>query len=325
MSGELIISLFSFLAVASLILMAVLLVTAVQTSPQARIRKRLTAIGRNPYASRSEIQSLLKNPVYSDIPWFNDLLGSVNFVRNLTLLLERANLDMSVGFFILFSTFFGGMTFVLVVLFGRPVAVALVAGGLAFAGPYLYVKYLTRKRLRRFLEQMPEGLDMISQGLQAGLGLTQSMVFVAKQMPDPLGTEFSVFLEEVNLGLPMLDALKGFEERVPLAEVRLLAIALLVQREVGGSLAELLNKLADVIRDRFRIERQIKTLTAQNRMSAWVVASLPPALAVFMFMMDPALMNETWRNPMGQTMYLMALGLEVLGILAFRKFIRIHI
>lgn len=323
--SALILAIFSFLTVACLIVMAVMLVSAAQTSPQARIRKRLTAIGRNPYASRSEIQSLLKNPVYSEIPWFNNFLGSMNFVRNLTLLLERANLDMSVGFFILFSCFFGGISFVLMVLFGQPFGVALVAGVFAFAGPYMYMKYLTRQRLRRFLEQMPEGLDMISQGLQAGLGLTQSMVFLAKQMPDPLGTEFSVFLEEVNLGLPMVDALKGFEERVPLSEVRLLAIALLVQKEVGGSLAELLNKLADVIRDRFRIERQIKTLTAQNRMSAWVVASLPPALAVFMFMMDPSLMNETWRDPIGQTMYLVALGLEILGILAFRKLIRIHI
>ena len=325
MSQEVVLSIFAFLAVTCMIIMAVMLATAVQTSPQARIRKRLTAIGRNPYASRSEIQSLLKNPVYSDIPWFNDLLGSLNFIRNLTILLERANLDMSVGFFILFSTFFGGISIVLMVLFGQPFGLALVAGAFAFTTPYFYIRYLTRKRLRRFLEQMPDGLDMISQGLQAGLGLTQSMVFLAKQMPDPLGTEFSVLLEEVNLGLPMLDALKGFEERVPLPEVRLLSIALLVQREVGGSLAELLNKLADVIRDRFKIERQIKTLTAQNRMSAWVVASLPPVLAVLMFMMDPALMNETWRNPVGQKMYTLALGLEIVGILVFRRLIRIHI
>jgi tight adherence protein B len=320
-----IVSFFSFLAVVCMIVMTVLLVTAVQTSPQARIRRRLTAISRNPYASRAEIQSLLKSPVYSDIPWFNDLLSNLNFVRSLTILLERANIDMSVGFFILFSTFFGGITIALVILFGRPLSLALLVGALACAAPYAYMRYLTRKRFRRFLEQMPDGLDMISQGLQAGLGLNQSMVFVAKQMPDPLGTEFSVFLEEVNLGLPMLDALKGFEERVPLPEVRLLAIALVVQREVGGSLAELLNKLADVIRDRFRIERQIKSLTAQNRMSAWVVASIPPVLTVFMFMMDPALMNETWRNPTGQVMYITALGLEIVGILIFRKLIRIHI
>src|SRR5207253_10668745 len=140
--------------------------------------------------------------------------------------------------------------------------------------PYMYLKFITWKRLRKFLEQFPDGLDMISQSLQAGLGLTQSMLFVAKEMPDPMGTEFSVFIEEVNLGLPLGDALKKFEERMNLPEVRLFNTALMVQREVGGSLAELLNKLADIIRDRFRIERLIKSLTSQICMSVKIVCSI---------------------------------------------------
>ena len=101
--------------------------------------------------------------------------------------------------------------------------------------PYGYVQYVIWKRLRKFLEQLPDGLEMIGQSLQAGLGLTQAMVFVAKEMPDPLGTEFSVFIEEVNLGLPLVDALRKFEERMTLPEVRLFNTALMVQREIGGS------------------------------------------------------------------------------------------
>jgi tight adherence protein B len=179
--------------------------------------------------------------------------------------------------------------------------------------------------MRHFLEQMPDGLDMISQSLQAGLGLTQAMVFVAKEMPDPLGTEFSVFIEEVNLGLPLADALKKLEERMALPEVRLFNTALLVQREVGGSLAELLNKLADIIRDRFRIERLIKSLTGQNRMSAWTVCSIPPFLGLFMFIREPQMMNDMLSDPMGRAMLAVALVLEVLGILVFRKLIKVHI
>ena len=319
------ITLFSFLAATSLIVVIVLLVTAVQTSPQARIRKRLTAIGRNPYASQAEVQSLLKGTLYSDLPWLNDLLTRLNFVRGLSILLERANVDISVGLFLLISLFSGGIILFVLSVLGQPFPVVLVGALGAGAGPYFYVSYLTWKRLRRFLEQMPDALDMVSQGLQAGLGLTQALIFVAKEMPDPIGTEFSVFMEELNLGLPLGDALKGFQERIPLAELRLFSIAMVVQREVGGALAELLNKLSDVIRDRFRIERQIKTLTAQNRMSAWVVCSLPPLLAVFMFSMDPVLMKEMWSDPVGRTMYLTALGFEAVGIVAFRKLIQIHI
>ena len=110
-----------------------------------------------------------------------------------------------------------------------------------------------------------------------------------------------------------------------LPEVRLFSTALMVQREVGGSLAELLTKLADIIRDRFRIERLIKSLTAQNRMSAWTVCSVPPFLAVFMFMREPRMMNDFIGNPMGRAMLAAALFLEVLGILTFRKIIKIHI
>jgi tight adherence protein B len=196
---------------------------------------------------------------------------------------------------------------------------------IALVCPYFYLKFITWKRMRRFLEQMPDGLDMMSQSLQAGLGLTQAMVFVAKEMPDPLGTEFSVFIEEVNLGLPLADALKKLEERMALPEVKLFSTALMVQREVGGSLAELLNKLAEIIRDRFRIERLIKSLTGQNRMSAWTVCSIPPFLAVFMFIREPEMMNDMLNDPMGRGMLAGALFLEILGIIVFRKLIKVHI
>jgi len=140
-----------------------------------------------------------------------------------------------------------------------------------------------------------------------------------------MGTEFSVFIEEVNLGLPLNDALKKFEERINLPEVRLFNTALMVQREVGGSLAELLNKLSNIIRDRFRIERLIKSLTAQNRISAWTVCSVPPFLAVFMFIRESEMMNKMMQSPTGRGMLAAALVLEICGILTFRKIIKIHI
>jgi len=321
----LLIALFSFLAAMTLIIVMFFVPMAVQNSPQARIKRRLTTIGRAGYASRADVQNLLKSSLYSEVPWVNALLSRVQFAKHLDLLLERANIDMTLGLFILCSVVAGGVAIFLFLIVGKPVSLALVVGLIALVCPYFYLKYITWKRMRRFLEQMPDGLDMISQSLQAGLGLTQAMVFVAKEMPDPLGTEFSVFIEEVNLGLPLADALKKLEERMALAEVRLFNTALLVQREVGGSLAELLNKLADIIRDRFRIERLIKSLTGQNRMSAWTVCSIPPFLAVFMFVREPQMMNEMLTDPMGRAMLAAALVLEILGIVVFRKLIKVHI
>jgi tight adherence protein B len=321
----LVIVLFSFLAAMSLIIVMFFVPMAVQNSPQARIKRRLTTVGRAGYTSRADVQNLLKSSLYSEVPWVNALLSRVPVAKHLDLLLERANVDMTLGLFILCSLVASGVAIFLFLIVGQPFSLAVVVGLLALGCPYFYLKYITWRRLRRFLEQLPDALDMMSQSLQAGLGLTQAMVFVAKEMPDPLGTEFSVFIEEVNLGLPLADALKKLEERMVLPEVRLFSTALLVQREVGGSLAELLNKLADIIRDRFRIERLIKSLTGQNRMSAWTVCSVPPFLGVFMFIREPEMMNDMLSDPMGRAMLAAALVLEIIGIFVFRKLIKVHI
>jgi tight adherence protein B len=321
----LLIVLFSFLAAMTLIIVMFFVPMAVQNSPQARIKRRLTTVGRAGYTSRADVQDLLKSTLYSEVPWVNALLSRLPVAKHLDLLLERANVDMTLGLFILCSTVASGLAIFLILIAGKPFSLALIMGLIALVCPYFYLKYITWRRMRRFLEQLPDALDMMSQSLQAGLGLTQAMVYVAKEMPDPLGTEFSVFIEEVNLGLPLADALKKLEERMVLPEVRLFSTALLVQRDVGGSLAELLNKLADIIRDRFRIERLIKSLTGQNRMSAWTVCSVPPFLGVFMFIREPEMMNDMLIDPMGRAMLAVALVLEIIGIFVFRKLIKVHI
>jgi tight adherence protein B len=321
----LVISIFSFLAAVSLILILFMLPMAVQDTPQARIKRRLTTIGRLGDASRAEVQSILKTSIYSEVPWINEFLSRMRFMHSIDLKLERANVDMTPGLFLLSSVGAAGVAFLLGSILGEPTVLCFIFALVALVCPFLYLQFIIWKRLRKFLEQFPDGLDMISQSLQAGLGLTQSIVFVAKEMPDPMGTEFSVFIEEVNLGLPLADALKKFEERMNLPEVRLFNTALMVQREVGGSLAELLNKLSNIIRDRFRIERLIKSLTAQNRMSAWTVCSVPPFLAFFMFIREPEMMNQMMNHPVGRGMLAAALVLEICGILVFRKIIKIHI
>jgi tight adherence protein B len=321
----LLISIFSFLAAVSLIVILFMLPMAVQDTPQARIKRRLSTVGRLGQASREEVQNILKTSIYSEIPWVNDVLSRMKFIHGIDLRLERANVDMTPGMFLLCSIGASGVAFLLASILGQSTTLCFIFGLIALFCPSIYLQFIIWKRLRKFLEQFPDGLDMISQSLQAGLGLTQSMVFVAKEVPDPMGTEFSVFIEEVNLGLPLGDALKKFEERMNLPEVRLFNTALMVQREVGGSLAELLTKLANIIRERFRIERLIKSLTAQNRISAWTVCSVPPFLAFFMFMREKEMMNQMMINPIGRGMMAAALVLEVCGILTFRKIIKIHV
>jgi len=312
----------AFLAASSLFIAIILFAQAIESSPQARIRKRLTFLAPGTPGA----QQLLKGSLYSEIPGFHRFLAEQQVARDLDLLLDRANLNISVGLFALLSITTAAAAFaVLLTVFNQSALFSLFGGLFTAVGPYMYLKYLAQRRMRRFLEQLPDGLDIMAQGLQAGLGLSQAQAYVAKEMPDPIGTEFALFVEELNLGLPLAEGLKSFVERLPLPEMRLFSTALTVQREVGGSLAELLNNLANVIRERFRVEREINSLTAQNRMAAWVVCSLPPAMFAGMYTLDPKLMREVSQSQIGWTMLMIALILEIVGIFAFRRLLRLHI
>jgi tight adherence protein B len=313
----------AFLALSSLFIAIILLTQAAESSPQTRIRKRISTMRSSPTGATA---LLLKDALYSEIPSFNRFLSDIPSAKNLDLLLDRANLNIGVGLFILLSLSTAAIAVaILTAIFNQSLGLSVVGAVLTALGPYVYVRYLARKRMRKFLEQLPDGLDIMAQGLKAGLGLGQAQAYVAREMPDPIGTEFAVFMEELNLGLPIGEALKNFLERLPLPEMRLFSTALSVQREVGGSLAELLNNLADVIRERFRVEREINSLTAQNRMAAWVVCSLPPVLFAGMYTINPKMMSETAASDIGWFMFMTAMILEMTGILAFRRLLRLHI
>jgi tight adherence protein B len=314
----------AFVAASSLVIALILGAEARGSSTRARIRKRITTV--SPAQQQTTLRINKGDALYSGIPQLQRLLSQMQLARKLDLLLNQANINMSVGLFLLLSVAMGVVAYtVLFVMFTQSIELALIGALLTAVGPYLYLLYLSQKRIRKFLEQMPDGLDIMAQGLQAGLGLSQSQAYVAKEMPDPIGTEFSTFMEELNLGLPLNRALNNFQERIPIQETRLLSTALTVQRDVGGSLAELLNKLSDVVRERFRIEREIKTLTAQNRMAAIVVCSIPPVLFVAMSILNPSLMQEVKEHRIGWIMLMAALTLEVIGIFMFRRLLRLHI
>jgi tight adherence protein B len=313
----------AFLALSSLFIAIILLTQVAESSPQKRIRKRISILGSS---STGATALLLKDALYSEIPSLNRFLSDIQTAKNLDLLLDRANLNIGVGLFILLSLSTAAIAVaILITIFNQSIGLSVFGAVLTAIGPYVYVKYLARKRMRKFLEQLPDGLDIMAQGLKAGLGLSQAQAYVAREMPDPIGTEFAVFMEELNLGLPIGEALKNFMERLPLPEMRLFSTALSVQREVGGSLAELLNNLADVIRERFRVEREINSLTAQNRMAAWVVCSLPPVLFAGMYTINPKMVSEVAASDIGWFMFMTALILEITGIFAFRRLLRLHI
>ena len=195
-----------------------------------------------------------------------------------------------------------------------------IAGIFLGAIPYMVMRRLRTKRLRQFEEHFPEAIDLVSRALRAGLALPTGLGMVADEMPPPVGKEFRILFDEQNFGLTLPDALRNFARRMPIIDARFFVVAVLIQREAGGNLAEVLDNLSSVIRGRFTVKREIRTKSAHGRSTGWVLAMLPPALFFFNgFVSGGASIRALLDDPLGMQMIKVAVVLQVLGTLAIRK------
>jgi tight adherence protein B len=201
----------------------------------------------------------------------------------------------------------------------------LFAGLAGAAIPMTIVALKRRMRLRRFEELFPEALDLLGRAVRAGHAFTTGLEMIAKESPELLAGEFRKTFEERNFGLPMRDALINLAERVPLVDVRFFVTALLVQKETGGNLAEILDELARLIRDRFRIHREVRVKTAQGRLTAAILIGLPSAMLIAMEILNPRYVNVLFTDPWGPRALGAAVALQVVGSFMLWKIIHIEV
>jgi tight adherence protein B len=197
--------------------------------------------------------------------------------------------------------------------------------GLVCATPFGVISFKRRRRLRRFEERFPEALDLLGRAVRAGHAFTTGMEMIAKESPEPIAFEFRKTFEEQNFGLPLRDALLNMTERVPLVDVRFFVTALLVQKETGGNLAEILDNLARVIRDRFRIYREVRTKTAQGRLTAMILIALPPVMMGVLGVINPSYLRVLFEDPKGPTVLAIAGTLQLIGSAIIWKIIHIEV
>jgi tight adherence protein B len=191
--------------------------------------------------------------------------------------------------------------------------------------PYGVVMYLRQKRMRAFEERFPEALDLLGRAVRAGHAFTTGLEMIAKESPDPIASEFRTTFEEQNFGLPLRDALLNMTERIPSIDVRFFVTALLIQKETGGNLAEILDGLARVIRDRFRIYREVRVRTAQGRLTAGILIALPVAMMLLLMTMNPNYMGVLFHDPRGVLALTIAGIMQVIGSLLIWKIIHIEV
>jgi tight adherence protein B len=216
----------------------------------------------------------------------------------------------------------GGM---LSALIARTMFVAPVGGVLFFALPWLWLWNKRRKRLKVFAGQLPDAMELVARALRAGHSLAAGMHVVAEEMPPPISKEFGRVYEEQNLGIPLEEALRGITVRVPNLDLRFFVTSVAIQRQTGGDLAEILDKIGHVIRERYRILGQVKALTAEGRLSGLVLIALPFGLFLMMLHMKPDYISLLWTDPLGVKMSIFALILQVLGAYAIKKIVDIKV
>jgi tight adherence protein B len=201
----------------------------------------------------------------------------------------------------------------------------MIGAIVGFALPFMFLNMKRTRRMRSFEENFPEALDLIARALKAGHAFVTGLKMVADEMPDPIGPEFRKTFDEQNFGLPLKDALENLTMRVPGLDVRFFATAVLIQRETGGNLSEILENLAHVVRERFKILRQVRVYTAHGRMTGYVLLALPAVLCVALAFINPDHMNVLFRERMGQMLLMIAVCMQTIGFFWIRQVVKIEV
>jgi tight adherence protein B len=308
-----------------LVLGAYLAATRGSEAKRARLHKRLAeALLHSAHTDDVEV-ILAREELMSEIPWINRVLIELQVATRLKRVLDQADLHITVTRLMMFSVMAGMLAALAASMLTISVLVMVAAGLAAAALPLIHVFWKRRKRFDQFLEQLPDTLELMSRALSAGHAFSESLHMVSTEMPEPIATEFRKTYEEQNLGLSLKLALENLTQRVPLLDLRLCVTAILIQRETGGNLAEILEKVAYTIRERFRILGDLKTLTTSSRMSAWLLCGLPIFITIVITGMNPDYMSILWSDPRGHKLIAAALFMQITGMLVVRKILRIKI
>jgi tight adherence protein B len=294
---------------------------------QEVVRRRMEAVRKA--ESRGEVSlnlKLVRDELYSNVPQLHRLLMRLPWSGRLQNYINQAGLKMKAGKFVLWSAVAGLGSYVLLSLFyPNQVILSLLCGFVAVSVPFAVVAIQRMRRLAQFEEHFPEALDLIGRAVRAGHAFTTGLEMVSKESSEPVSGEFRATFEEQNFGLPLRDALLNMAERVPLIDVRFFVTALLVQKETGGNLAELLDELSRLIRERFRIYREVKVRTAQGRLTAAVLIALPFGMLIVMQLLNPDYVRVLWHDPIGPMLLGGAAGLQVIGSLVIWKIVHIEV
>ncbi len=268
---------------------------------------------------------LVKRVNEGPVPMFDRLIGDSVRGPAIARWIEQSGMKASVSAVVLAGCASAAVVALIAAAVVRARWALPLGAAIGFVLPFLILRGKRSRRMRGFEEQFPEALDLISRALKAGHAFATGLKMVADEMPEPVGPEFRKTFDEQNFGLPLKDALENLALRVPVLDVRFFATAVLIQRETGGNLSEILENLAHVVRERFKILRQVRVYTAHGRLTGYVLLALPAVLAIALSFINPEHMNLLFRDRIGQLMLLAALGMQAIGFLWIKQVVKIEV
>jgi tight adherence protein B len=317
---------FVFLGVFGVI---VLLAMASGTGSTEQTRVLMTRLESAIAVGKPEMSDLIvdirKSDSMSSIPWIDKLLAKIEIAPRLRRLLAQANLKWSVGAVILACVIAFVIPAYLVYLRTDAILFGVAIGFVTAFAPIGYILFKKKQRMAKFEQGLPEALELIVSALRVGHSLNAAMGLVSRECADPIGGEFRLSFDEMNYGLELKAALDNLVTRVPLQDVKIVCTAILIQRESGGNLAEVLEKTSQVIRERFRLKREVMTHTAQGRLTGWILTFLPVVLGMLLYMVNPELMSNLWKKELGLKLMYIAGGMIVVGGLIIRKIVNLDV
>jgi tight adherence protein B len=300
--------------------------TAGRARELKQTRTRLEAFGLNAQAPVEVDQILVRRSIaLSTLPWLDELLNRADIGVRLRLLVRQADLQWPVGRLVLVSVLAAVVTGYLIFLRTGSLLPSFCLAALAGVGPLLFVIRKKNGRFQRMRQLLPEALDLIVAALRAGHGFTSAMGMVARDAQEPIRSEFRQCFDEQNFGLELRTAMNNLAQRVPIRDIRTVVTAVLIQKDTGGNLTEILEKVAHIIREDFRLQRQVSVHTAQGRLTGWILSVLPIVLGTALYLANPEGMSVLWTRPLGLKMIYAATGMTLVGGLIIRRIVRIQI
>ncbi|HUA17030.1 MAG TPA: type II secretion system F family protein [Verrucomicrobiae bacterium] len=297
-----------------------------QRRAQARlIKERLADERKSPEQALESELDVVRDEQLSNIPALDAILRRSERVSAIQKMLEQAGLTFRAGNFLALCAAFGVGSAIIAYVLTQRLEFTWMAMLVGCMMPYAYASFRRTKRFEKFEELFPEAIDTLARAVRAGHAFTTAIELITSEISEPISGEFRQLYEEQKFGMPVRDALMNLTERVPLVDVKFFVTAVMLQRETGGNLAEILDNLSYVIRERFKIQRQVRVYTAQGRLTMALLMGMPPIIVTVMLVLNPGFIRPLFADPIGHTLLVAGITLQTVGYFVIRKIIRIQV